>query len=94
MDVDGTVVPFREAQVAAEIAGRIIEKSVKCEAGQYVQTGDLLMKIDSTDYELEVERLTRMKEQEYQALKELDQEIINTRRLQKIAEQGLANPKK
>ncbi len=87
MSVDGTVVPFREVRIATEIAGRIIEKSPKCEAGSFVKQGELLMKIDPTDYELEVERLTRMKEQEYKALGEVDQDMVNTKRLIEVAMQ-------
>ena len=85
LDVDGTVIPFREANVAAEVAGKVIFKSVKCETGQYVQEGELLMKIDATDYELQVEQLTRQSEQAYQSLKELDQEMANSKRLIEVA---------
>lgn len=83
--VDGTVVPYREARVAAEVAGRVIFKADECEAGTYVKRDQLLMRIDPTDYELEVQRLTRLKEQEYQALQELDQEMANTQRLIDVA---------
>ncbi|EMI16971.1 efflux transporter, RND family, MFP subunit [Rhodopirellula maiorica SM1] len=43
------------------------------------------MRIDPTDYELEVNRLTRLKEQEYEALGEVDQEMANTKRLIEVA---------
>ena len=84
LEIDGTVVPFQEAKVAAEVSGRVTMKSKKCEAGQYVQKGDLLMKIDNTDYQIEVERLTRQKEQEYQSLREMDQEMANAQRVIKV----------
>jgi multidrug resistance efflux pump len=87
LEVDGVVVPFREAAVAAEVAGRVIEKSSSCEAGQYVTAGTLLMKIDPTDYDLEIERLSRAQQAEYEALLEVDQETINTKRLVDVAEQ-------
>jgi multidrug efflux pump subunit AcrA (membrane-fusion protein) len=83
--VDGEVVPYREAKVAAEVAGRIVFKSDLCEAGNYVVAGELLMRIDPTDHELEVQRLTRLQEQEYQALGEIDQEMVNTKRLIEVA---------
>ncbi len=67
LEVDGTVVPFREARVAAEVAGRVIYKADECEAGSYVRKDQLLMRIDPTDYQLEVQRLTRLQEQEYEA---------------------------
>jgi multidrug efflux pump subunit AcrA (membrane-fusion protein) len=87
--VDGTVVPYRESQVAAEVAGRIVFKSDQCEAGTYVTTGQLLMRIDATDHELEVQRLTQMQEQDYQALNEADQEMVNTKRLIEVASQDM-----
>ncbi|MFG0262255.1 MAG: efflux RND transporter periplasmic adaptor subunit [Novipirellula sp. JB048] len=87
LQVDGTVVPYREVRIATEVAGRIVFKAENCEAGSFVNQGDLLMRIDPTDYELEVARLTRLKEQEYEALGEVDQEMANTQRLIAIAEQ-------
>ncbi len=87
--VDGTVVPFREVRIATEVAGQIIFKAPECEAGSYVKKDQLLMRIDPTDYELEVERLTRLKEQEYQSLRELDQEEVNTNRQIDLADQDI-----
>jgi multidrug efflux pump subunit AcrA (membrane-fusion protein) len=87
LEVDGVVVPFREAAVAAEVAGRVVEKSSSCEAGQYVTAGTLLMKIDPTDYDLEIQRLSRAQQAEYESLLEVDQETINTKRLVEVAEQ-------
>ncbi len=87
--VDGTVVPFREVRIATEVAGQIIFKAPECEAGSYVKKDQLLMRIDPTDYELEVERLTRLKEQEYQSLRELDQEEVNTKRQMDLADQDI-----
>ena len=88
--IDGTVVPYREVQIATEVAGRIIYKSPKCEAGSYVNEGEVLMRIDPTDYELEVEQLERQREQAYQAIREADQEMANTRRLIELAQQDVA----
>ena len=86
---DGVVVPYREVQVATEVAGRIVEKTDACQAGEVVRRGDLLVKIDPTDYELEVERLTRQQEQAYEAIREVDQEMVNTRRLIEVAEEDV-----
>ncbi|TWU60286.1 Multidrug resistance protein MdtA precursor [Rubripirellula tenax] len=90
LQVDGTVVPYREANVAAEVAGRIVYKADECEAGTYVKAGQLLMKIDATDYELDVDRLTRRKEQDYQAIREADQEMTNAKRSIDVAKQDVA----
>jgi len=89
LTVDGVVVPYREARVAAEVAGRIIEKSPQCEAGSFVRKGQLLMRIDPTDYELEVQRLSRLREQEYEALGEIDQEMVNTQRVIDVAREDV-----
>lgn len=86
---DGVVVPYREVQVATEVAGRIVEKTDACQAGEVVRRGDLLVKIDPTDYELEVERLTRQQEQAYEAIREVDQEMVNTRRLIEVADEDI-----
>ena len=83
--IDGSVVPFHEARVAAEVAGRIVFKSENCDAGSFVQKGDVLMRIDPTDMELEVERLSRLRDQEYRALGEVDQEMTNTARSLDVA---------
>jgi multidrug efflux pump subunit AcrA (membrane-fusion protein) len=87
--VDGTVVPFREVRVATEVSGQIIFKAPECEAGSYVKKDQLLMRIDPTDYAFEVERLTRLKEQEYQSLRELDQEEVNAKRQMDLADQDI-----
>ena len=83
--VDGVVVPYREVAIAAEVSGRIIKKSPLCETGSFVTKGTLLVEIEGTDYDQEVERLTRMREQDYEAVKEVDQEIINGKRLITLA---------
>jgi multidrug efflux pump subunit AcrA (membrane-fusion protein) len=90
LEVDGVVVPFQEARVAAEVDGRVVYKDPTCEAGSYVTANQLLMKIDDTDYQLDLERLTRQVEQEAQAIKESDQELTNTKRLIDVASQDLS----
>jgi len=85
LSADGTVVPFREVSLATEVAGRIVEKSPLCETGKYVPKGHVLMKIDPTDYELEVKRLQRLRQQEYEFLGEIDQEMVNTKRSMELA---------
>jgi multidrug efflux pump subunit AcrA (membrane-fusion protein) len=87
--VDGVVVPHQEVQIAAEVAGRVIEKSPLCQAGNFVQKGQLLVKIDPTDYQQEVERLTQAREEDYQAIKEVDQEIANSKLTLEIAKKDV-----
>ncbi len=87
--VNGTVVPFREIQLAAEAAGRIIEKNPDTRSGNYVQAGEMLYRIDPRDYELEVERLQRKLDQERATLVEQAQDIENSKQLMEVAEQEM-----
>ncbi len=89
IDLNGVVVPFREVTVAAEVAGRISEKSDLCEPGRFVQAGDLLFKIDPRDYQLEVDRLARLRDQEYAQLREWEQEVANSQKSLELAEQDV-----
>src|SRR6056297_2533440 len=44
--IDGNVVPYREANLSSEVAGRVIYKSPASEAGSSVTAGEVLMRID------------------------------------------------
>ena len=88
--VTGTVVSYRQINLAAEVAGRIKLKSEACQIGRFVKRGDLLFELDSTDFELEVERLDALQESEYAQQRELDQEIANSKNLLELAEEELA----
>ena len=88
--VTGTVVSYRQINLAAEVAGRIRLKSESCQIGRYVKRGDLLFELDPTDLELDVERLDALQESEYAQQRELDQEIANSKNLLELAEEELA----
>ncbi len=90
LQVDGVVVPYREMQLAAEVSGRVVEKSPQCRTGHFVQAGELLIRIDPTDYQQEVERLEQMVEQERESLNEIDQELVNAKLQLEIAAQDIA----
>lgn len=81
IQVDGTVVPFREIALSAEVPGRVKQVSELCRAGKYVHQGDLLVEIDPADYELEVERLNRELAQAEAQMAESDVELASTRQL-------------
>ncbi|MBT7256007.1 MAG: biotin/lipoyl-binding protein, partial [Planctomycetaceae bacterium] len=57
VQADGVVVPFREIQLAAQVAGRIDHKSENCRAGRQVKQGDELFRIDQRDYLLAQQQL-------------------------------------
>lgn len=88
--VSGTVVPYRQITLAAELAGLVRIKSDNCQIGRYVNKGDILFELDSTDTELEVERLEALKETELAQQRELDQEISNAKKSLELAEEELA----
>lgn len=85
IDVDGVAVPFKEIQLAAEVAGRVEFKSTECRAGNFVKKGTELIRIDRQTYQLEVDRLTQQQLQAGQNLQELQQEIENAGRLIAVA---------
>ncbi|MCA9101895.1 MAG: HlyD family efflux transporter periplasmic adaptor subunit [Planctomycetales bacterium] len=89
VDVDGVVVPYREVTVSAEVAGRVAFKDPHCKAGRVVEAGQLLVEIDSRDYEIEVERLSTDVEQAQVSIDETDVEIKNTELLIDIAAEDL-----
>ncbi|MEM8735137.1 MAG: efflux RND transporter periplasmic adaptor subunit [Planctomycetota bacterium] len=76
--VDGVVVPYRTIQLATQINGRVAYKSDACRIGRAVKTGDLLLRIEKEDYELEVRRLTEEVRQAEATLSELEAEIATT----------------
>jgi len=83
--VDGQVVPYREIDLSAEVAGRITYKADEARAGRFVKKGIELFHIDDRDYTLEVERLEKQLEQAGVAIQELDEEMAGAERLVKLA---------
>lgn len=70
MEVTGTVVPYREIRVAAEVAGRISNKAAACEAGQFVRKGEQLLEIDPEEYRLEIKTQSANVEQAKRRIEE------------------------
>ena len=86
----GTVVPYRQITLAAEVAGRVREKSENCRTGRFVHKGDPLFELDSRDFELDVERLQALRDSEYAQQRELDQEIANAKKSLELADEDFA----
>ncbi|MFK7975105.1 MAG: efflux RND transporter periplasmic adaptor subunit [Halioglobus sp.] len=51
VQAQGSVTPLRETALLAEVGGRVIEVSDAFNAGGFVSAGDVLLKIDPSDYE-------------------------------------------
>lgn len=77
-DVNGIVVALREINIAAEVAGRVAFKAENCRPGRSVKTGDVLVRIDDSEYKLEVQRLAEEVTQADANLKEQDVEVEST----------------
>ena len=86
--VDGFVVPFRQIQLAAQVSGRVIEKSDNCRTGRRVRKGDRLIQIDPTDYQIEIRRLAEERNAAVAQMGELDSEITSAaNRIESLAKQ-------
>lgn len=90
IEADGVVVPYREINLAVEVAGRVVERAEVCRAGNFVQRGTLLARIDPRDYELERDRLAAEQRQADIALDELAEEIVGAESLIELGEQQVA----
>lgn len=89
IQADGVVIPFREIEVPTEVEGRIAYKSDKCRIGHTVEKGELLVRIDPEDYELELRRLGENVKQARANLQELEVEITARNRQIALAEEDL-----
>ncbi|MHC5109218.1 MAG: efflux RND transporter periplasmic adaptor subunit [Planctomycetota bacterium] len=54
VDAYGTVVPSQDIRIIPEVTGRIVELNSHLEQGGLIASGDLLVKIDPTDYDIAV----------------------------------------
>ncbi len=88
-EVDGVVIPFREVDVPAEVAGQVSYKSDNCRMGRTVKQGEVLLRIDPTDFELEIRRLEQELAKAKANRKELAVEIEARHRQIKLAEEDL-----
>lgn len=78
--ISGTVVPFREIKVAAEVSGNVVSKSDVFEAGNFVKKGTKLIVIDPTDYQLQLETGLAEVDQTEKMLQETREEIAGAKR--------------
>ena len=86
IEADGLVVPFREIQLATQVSGIVLEKSSGCRAGNEVQKGQELFRIDPTDYEIELRTCETQLDQSKIELDELSLDIDNTAKLLELAQ--------
>jgi multidrug efflux pump subunit AcrA (membrane-fusion protein) len=87
--VDGEVIPHRQLDIVPEIAGRIVYKSDNCRLGRSVESGEILLRIDPTDYQLEAEQLIETIEQAKVNIEENAVQIDNTKKELELAAKQL-----
>ena len=78
--VSGTVVPFREIRVAAEISGNVVSKFSDFEAGNFVKKGTRLLEIDPTDYQMQLDTGMAEVDQTEKMVQETLREIAGAKR--------------
>ena len=83
--ISGTVVPYREIRVAAEISGNIIKKYDEFEAGNFVEKNTKLLEIDPADYQLLLETGQAEVEQSRKMMEETQAELAGAKRNLEIA---------
>ena len=71
----GSVIPKTEIQLSSEVSGRIEWVSTKLDNGSKFKKGDILLRIDKRDYEL---NLTNAESNLYQAKVNLEREIAES----------------
>ena len=79
IEADGVVVPHRQINLAAEVSGKVVFKADNCQAGRRVRKGEILVRIDPADYELEVRRLTEEVNTAKAQVQELETEVSTLR---------------
>lgn len=86
----GHIQPGRTWEAVAEVSGRIIEKHPRLESGDLMTAGEIILRIDPTDYRIAVDNAqARIRAAEAQ-ISELAVSEDNTRRLLAIEERSLA----
>ena len=77
----GTIIPSTESQLYPEIRGEVIEVSHQLNEGSLFKKGDILLKIDSRDYELDIKTAEAQLDRAKAALI-IQQEEANFQRIQ------------
>jgi multidrug efflux pump subunit AcrA (membrane-fusion protein) len=84
------VVPYREIDLSAEVAGRVVYKAENARIGRTVEPGDVLVRIDPRDYQSEVDRLQEDVRQAENNLVELEVQIESAQGQVSLAEDNIA----
>lgn len=94
IEMDGDANSFRVITLSSQVRGQIQHRSANARSGMFVHKGDLLFEIDSTNYELEIERLEAQLSQTDEEIRSVEVDIENTSELILLAEQDWELQKK
>ena len=83
---DGNVVPRRVAVLSAQVSGVVVEKPETIESGRAVRAGELLLRIDPQEYQIELDQLAAELQQVEADLSRLDAEEEGQQALLKLAQ--------
>ncbi len=97
----GTVRPQHRIKMSTEVSGRVIYTILKIKGGFLVKKGDVLLKIDKSDYEIafnksesEIERLSAIKEKQTFTIRDKELLVDTAVKKLEIARQNFERQKK
>ncbi|MDA7902837.1 HlyD family efflux transporter periplasmic adaptor subunit [Mariniblastus sp.] len=82
-EISGTVVPFREIKIAAQVGGVVTTKSPRLEAGTKINEGEHLIQIDPQLYEIQLNTAIQEMQQAKDQVAEIENEIVGAENLRK-----------
>lgn len=85
LETTGEVVPHAEVAIATEVGGRILRKHERLRVGEFVTRGQLLVEIDPERFDLEIARLTTIRDQAESDLTQIDRDEKNLASLIELA---------
>lgn len=85
LETTGEVVPHAEIAIATEVGGRVLRKHERLRVGEFVRRGQLLIEIDPERFDLEVARLTTIRDQAESDLSQIDRDEKNLAGLIELA---------
>lgn len=89
----GSVKAKRSVDLVAEVRGRVVAKSAHLEPGAYIQAGEMLLKIDDTDYVLAVAQARANVAQAQVTLAQAEEEAqVAAREWEQMGSGGEASP--
>ncbi len=86
----GTAQPAKEWEAIAEVSGRIVKLHPHLEAGTFIEAGELLVQIDTTDTQLAIDRLEAELESSQATVNQLAAQQKNLTASLAIAKESLA----